>query len=151
MSSVPSRIFPRHIASGNLSITGYRLGEGLVGHMDRVAGIKRWWVREYFPRTPRTRFFRRWRISRTSVVGSCRSSGCDRPPSYVAFNHPPPGRHKLKGVSAPSELHILGLLPGCPPPTPTPSSLRLFVRTLLRQEIFRRHRSRRDGRVSVSI
>jgi hypothetical protein len=75
-----------------------------------------------------------------------------RPSSILRIlQSPPQGRHKLTEMSASSELHTMVLLPGCPPPSPTPSSHRLSVRTLLRQRTFRRHRSRRDGRVSVNI
>jgi hypothetical protein len=65
----------------------------------------------------------------------------------------PHGRPKaLAEVATASERRALALLPRCPPPVATPSSLRRFVRTLLRQKIFRKRRSRPIvGRVSASI
>jgi hypothetical protein len=46
------------------------------------------------------------------------------------------------GWSTASERLAMALLPGCPPPAPTPLSHRRSVRTPFRQKVFRRHRPR---------
>jgi hypothetical protein len=86
---------PRHIASGSLSITTCRLGEGLVEHTDRSPLRKSWWVREYLSTNPPYRFFRRRMIMRTSTARPCRSSGGDPPPSGVASSLAPRADSKL--------------------------------------------------------
>jgi hypothetical protein len=67
-----------------------------------------------------------------------------RPTSVLRSIRPRPhGRLKaLAGLATASERRALALLPSCPPPVPTPSSLRRSVRTLLRQKIFRKRRPR---------
>jgi hypothetical protein len=67
-----------------------------------------------------------------------------RPTSVLRSIKPrPQGRLKaLAWQAIASERRALALLPSCPPPAPTPSSLRLSVRTLLRQKNFRKRRPR---------
>jgi hypothetical protein len=78
-----------------MSITGYQLGEGLVEHMDRVAGPQKMVGTGIFSQEPpRTRFSRRRVILRTAAARSCRSSGCDPPPSCVASGLAPMGALK---------------------------------------------------------
>jgi hypothetical protein len=104
------------------------------------------------PKTPRTGFLRRRLILRTAIARPCRSSGCDPHPSCVASGLAPRGGLKLTSPATASERRALVMLPSCPPPSPTPSSHRYSVRSLiLRQKTFRRPRSRQDGRVSLSI
>jgi hypothetical protein len=50
-----------------------------------------------FSKNPRTKFFRRRMILRTSVAKPCHSSGCDQPPSCVVITHAPMGDINLKG------------------------------------------------------
>jgi hypothetical protein len=79
-----------------LSITGYRLGEGLVEHRDRVSGPQKTAGTEIFsPENHRTGLFRRRVILRTAAARPCRSSGCDPPPSCVASGLAPKGDFKL--------------------------------------------------------
>jgi hypothetical protein len=89
-----------------------------------------------FSKTPRTGFFRRRMIMRTSAARPCRSSGCDPSPSCVASSLAPRRDLKLTELATASERRALALLPICPPPTPTPSSHRLSLRTLLCQKHF---------------
>jgi hypothetical protein len=118
-------------------ITGYRLGEGFVEHKDRVAvSQKMVGTGIFYPKTPRTGFFRLRMILRTSAARPCRSSGCDPPPSSVASSLAPKGDLKLAGLAIASERRALALLPNCPPVAPTPSSHRSSVRTHLRQKQF---------------
>jgi hypothetical protein len=104
-----------------MSTTGYRLGEGWVGHMDRVAAPQKMLGTGIFSKNPRTGFFWRQMSLRRQSVPLLRL----RPSSLLrSLQTPPHGRHKLTRLSAASELYTMMLLPGCPPPDPTPSSHR---------------------------
>jgi hypothetical protein len=89
---------PRHNAWGSLSINLYRLGEGLVKHMDRVAAPQKVVGTGTFIQIPRTGFFRRRMILRNSVGRPCRSSGGDPPPACVATRVAPKGSSSPKGL-----------------------------------------------------
>jgi hypothetical protein len=109
-----------------MSITGYRLGEGLVEHMDRVAGPQKMVGTGIFskkktpyrvfpaagdPKDRRRQTVPPLRLRPTSVMRSIRPS--------------PQGRLKtLARLATTSERHALALLPRCSPPAPTPSSHR---------------------------
>jgi hypothetical protein len=56
MIALPVRTHPRWF-SGSLSITGYRLGEGLVEHMDRVAAPRKMVGTIVFSKKPPYRAF----------------------------------------------------------------------------------------------
>jgi hypothetical protein len=126
LSPLPCRYDnPRHTASCSLSITGYRLREGWVGHMDRVAAPQKVLGTGIFSKNPPYRVFPAAddpKDLRYQIVPLLRL----RPSSILrSLQSPPQGRLKnLTGLSATSELHTLVLHPGCPPPTPTPSSHR---------------------------
>jgi hypothetical protein len=106
-----------------MSITGYRLGEGWVGHMDRVAEPQKMLGTGIFFKSPPTGFFRQRSILRIAAARPCRSSGCDPPLSCVALGLA--SRIKtLAGSEGASERRSLALLPSCPPRAPTPSSHR---------------------------
>jgi hypothetical protein len=96
------------------------LGSGRSDTRIEAPRHKRCWVRDYFPKNPRTGFFR-WRMFLwTSTARPCRSSGCDPPPSCVATSLAPKGDIKLKGLSTASERRALALLPNRPLPTQHP-------------------------------
>jgi hypothetical protein len=99
--------------------------------------LKRWWVREYFPKNPTYRVFPAAcdpKDRRRQTVPLLRL----RPTSIMRSIRPHPhGRPKaLAGLATASERRALALLPSCPPPAPTPSSVRRSVRTFLRQKHF---------------
>jgi hypothetical protein len=86
---------PRHIASGSLSINGYRLGKRLEEHRDRVAGSQKMVGTGIFPKTSRTGLFRRRATLGTAAARPCRSSGCDHPPSCAVTCLAPRGDLRL--------------------------------------------------------
>jgi hypothetical protein len=106
-----------------MSINGYRLGEGWVGHMDRVAEPEKMLGTGIFSKIPPYRVFsaavdpkdrRRLTVPllRPRLTSVLRS-----------FKPRAQGRLKtLAGLAAASERRALALLPSCPPPAPTPSS-----------------------------
>jgi hypothetical protein len=109
-----------------MSITGYRLGEGWVGHMDRVAEPQKMLgTGIYFQKKPSYRGFLAAghpEDRRRQTVPLLRL----RPTSVLrSFSPRPQGRLKtLARLAAASERRALALLPSCPPPAPTPSSHR---------------------------
>jgi hypothetical protein len=76
---------------------GYRLGEGWVRHMDRVAAPQKMVGAGIFSKITRTGLFQQRMILRTAAARPCRSSGCDCPPSCVAFCLPPMGGINSRG------------------------------------------------------
>jgi hypothetical protein len=85
-----------------LGISGYRLGEGLVENMDRVAAPPKMVGTGIFPcvfETLRTGFSRRRLIMRTSAAMACRFFDCD--PTLSSLLPLPHGR---------LESHMIGLL-----------------------------------------
>jgi hypothetical protein len=104
-----------------------------------------------FSKIPRTGFFRRRTILRISTAGLCRPSGCDRPPSCVAFSLFPKG-----GINSQGCRQLASSIPWCcfpavrrelqHPRSNADPSVPFFTK------IFRIHRPRPFvGRVSASI
>jgi hypothetical protein len=83
---------------------------------------KRCWVRKYLSKTLRNGIFWRRSILRTSAARPCRSSVCNPPPAYVASRLASGETRDSHGLSSASERRALALLPGRPPPAPTPAA-----------------------------
>jgi hypothetical protein len=107
-----------------LSIIGYRLREGWVGHKDRVAAPQNNVGTGIFSKNPPYRVFPAVddpKDLRRQTVWLLRLRSA---PILRSHQSRPKGKHKLTWLSAASERHTMVLLPGCPPPAPTPSSHR---------------------------
>jgi hypothetical protein len=74
-------------------ITGYRLGEGWVGHRDRVAEPQKMMGTGIFFQKPPYRIFLAAVDPKAAIP--CRSSDRDPPPSYVALGLSPRADVKL--------------------------------------------------------
>jgi hypothetical protein len=125
------------ITLGTMSMTGYRHLERLVEPADRVAAPQKISVSEmFYPKTLRTGLFGRRSIPWSSAARPCRSSGCDPPSLCVASSLAPRETRNSQGWTTDSERLALAVLPGYPPPSPTPASHRCSVLTPFANDYF---------------